>query len=123
MLLSIHHNATETHKATGGKILVQVACERDGAGQDLTRCIEAEYRALGRPILPTKYPRSAEDPRARRLYLLRTAYECGLLAVMSEYCLLDVGSELWLVLTDEGLTREAEALAAAVMRYYAENQY
>ncbi len=123
LLLSIHHNATETHKATGSEILVQIAYEHGGAGQELARCIEAEYRALGRPIRPTKYQHSAENPERDRLYLLREAYERGLLAVMSEYCFLDVDSELQLVLTDEGQAREAEALTAAVMQYYTNHPY
>ena len=42
---------------------------------------------------------------------------------MSEYCFLDVDSELQLVLTDEGQAREAEALAAAVMQYYTNHPY
>jgi len=110
LLISIHHNATETHDVKGSEILVQIAYEHDGAGQELARCIETEYRALGRTIRPTKYQHSAKKPAFDRLYLLRTAYERGLLAVMSEYCFLDVDSELQLVLTDEGLTNEAEAL-------------
>ncbi|NBI83463.1 hypothetical protein D3Z48_15560 [Clostridiaceae bacterium] len=110
LLLSIHHNATETHDVKGSEILVQIAYEHDGAGQELARCIETEYRALGRTIRPTKYQHSAKKPAFDRLYLLRTAYERGLLAVMSEYCFFDVDSELQLVLTDEGLTNEAEAL-------------
>lgn len=123
LLLSIHHNATETHKATGSEILVQIAYEHGGAGQELARCIEAEYRALGRPVRPTKYQHSAENPERDRLYLLRTAYDRGLLAVMSEYCFLDVDSELQLLLTDKGLTDEAEALTAAVMQYYSTHLY
>ena len=110
LLISIHHNATETHDVKGSEILVQIAYEHGGAGQELARCIETEYRALGRTIRPTKYQHSVENPALDRLYLLRTAYERGLLAVMSEYCFLDVDSELQLVLTDEGLTNEAEAL-------------
>jgi len=123
LLISIHHNATETHDVKGSEILVQIAYEHGGAGQELARCIETEYRALGRTIRPTKYQHSVENPALDRLYLLRTAYERGLLAVMSEYCFLDVDSELQLVLTDEGLTNEAEALTNAVIQYYSTHPY
>ncbi len=122
VLVSIHHNATELHKATGSEILVQVAYEKGGPGQELARCIEAEYRALGRSIRPTKYQRSEKDENLDYQYLLLAAQERDLLAVMSEYCFIDT-EELQLVLTEEGRDREAAALTAAILKYFAGHPY
>lgn len=117
VLVSIHHNAVN-QKATGSEVLVQIAYEKGGPGQDLAHCIENEYRALGRTIRPTKYQHSAENNEKDRQYLLRVAYEEDLLAVISEYCFMDVPSDLQLILTTEGQQKEAGALAAAILKYY-----
>lgn len=123
LLLSIHHNATEQHTATGSEVLVQIAYEHGGTGQELAQCIEAQYRALGRKIRPTKYQHSSENPDRDRLYLLANAYDRGLLAVISEYCFLDVESDLQWVSTEQGLTNEANALANAVLQYFSSHPY
>lgn len=122
VLVSIHHNGAN-QRATGSEVLVQIAYENGGPGQELAHCIEEQYRAVGRTIRPTKYQHSEEDNEKDRLYLLREAYEQGLLAVISEYCFMDVPSDLQLILTDEGIKKESDALAAAILKYYSTHPY
>lgn len=122
VLVSIHHNAVN-QKATGSEVLVQIAYEKGGPGQELAHCIENEYRALGRTIRPTKYQHSAENNDKDRQYLLRVAYEEDLLAVISEYCFMDVPSDLQLILTTEGQQREADALSAAILKYFSSHPF
>lgn len=122
VLVSIHHNGAN-QKATGSEVLVQIAYEKGGPGQDLAHCIESEYRALGRTIRPTKYQHSAENNEKDRQYLLRVAYEEDLLAVISEYCFMDVPSDLQLILTTEGQQKEADALSAAILKYFSSHPF
>ena len=122
VLVSIHHNGAN-QKATGSEVLVQIAYEKGGPGQDLAHCIESEYRALGRTIRPTKYQHSEENDEKDRQYLLRVAYEEDLLAVISEYCFMDVPSDLQLILTTEGQQKEADALSAAILKYFASHPF
>ena len=49
--------------------------------------------------------------------------DLDLLAVISEYCFMDVPSDLQLILTDEGIKKESDALAAAILKYYSTHPY
>ncbi len=122
VLVSIHHNGAN-QRATGSEVLVQIAYEKGGPGQELAHCIEQAYKEVGRNIRPTKYQHSEENDETDRQYLLRVAYEEDLLAVISEYCFMDVPSDLQLILTNEGQQKEASALTAAILKYYESHAY
>lgn len=122
LLFSIHHNS---HNGTisGSEMLVQIAYEKGGAGQELAQCVETEYRKIGREIRPTKYQHSQSDPSKDRLFVLKTAWENNLFSVMSEFCFLDNWKDFSWVQGAEGREREARAIADGILAYYEKHPY
>lgn len=122
LLFSIHHNSVNG-TATGSELMVQIAYEKGGAGQELARSIESEYQKMGRKIRPTKYLHSESDPTQDRLFVLKSAWQNQLLCVMSEFCFLDNAEDYTWVQDAAGRTAEARAIADGILAYYQTHPY
>lgn len=122
LLFSIHHNSVNG-TATGSELMVQIAYEKGGLGQELAQSVESEYRKMGRKIRPTKYLRSESDPTKDRLFVLKTAWQNNLLCVMSEFCFLDNAEDFVWIQNAEGRAAEARAIADGILAYYKTHPY
>lgn len=122
LLFSIHHNSVNG-TAAGSELMVQIAYEKGGIGQELAQSIESEYRKMGRKIRPAKYLHSESDPTKDRLFVLKTAWQNNLLCVMSEFCFLDHAEDFAWVQNTEGRAAEARAIADGILAYYTTHPY
>lgn len=123
LCVSVHHNASKTHKVSGSEVLMQVAYENGGIGQQLARTIENAYANIGRKVRPTVYRHSDISYAKDYYYFLKMAYEADTLAFISEFCYLDHPDDLPWVTTEAGWNKEAEALSQGILNFYQTHLY
>ena len=123
MIFSVHQNGYSTSTPKGAELLIQVAYENGGAGQEFGDLLKQEYTSLGSGLetlcLPAQQQRSSKD----YYFVLRSAQEGGALAFISEFCFMsNPDDQLWLLYT-ENLDKQATAQYNAIMKYFETHPY
>ena len=123
MIFSVHHNGYSTSTPKGSEILIQIAYENGGAGQEFGDLLKQEYVALGQDWRRFVFEHSGSDPTKDYYFVLRSAQEGGALAFISEFCFMsNPDDQLWLLYT-ENLEKEATAQFNAIMKYFETHPY
>mgnify|MGYP002545896868 FL=1 len=113
LVISVHHNATTNHNASGAEVLAQVADKEGGPSTELAELINAEYEKIGQKVRPIVY-RLNSSQTADYYGLLRAAAGVDVTAVISEFAFLDNPEDWVKIDSPEDLQAEAEALFRAV---------
>lgn len=113
LVVSVHHNATDAHNATGAEVLAQVADKEGGPSKTLATLIGKEYEKMGQKVRPIVF-RYNSAKTGDYYGLLRAAYAVDVTAVISEFAFMDNPDDLEWIDTPEKLQAEAEALFRAV---------
>lgn len=116
LVVSVHHNASESHTGTGATVLAQVGDQFGGPSRQLAELLNARYAALGRPVNSTIFRRGANGDYYA---ILRAAAEISVPAVISEYAFIDNISDWRAVSTPQQRAAEAEAIFRAVCDWFA----
>lgn len=123
MIFSVHHNGYSTSTPKGAEILIQIAYENGGAGQEFGNLLKQEYTSLGQDWRRFVFEHSGSDPSKDYYFVLRSAQEGGALAFISEFCFMsNPDDQLWLLYT-ENLEKEATAQYNAIMKYFETHPY
>lgn len=116
LLLSVHHNASDSHTATGATVLAQVGDEYGGPSKTLAELLGAYFASQGRPINDILFRKNS---LGRDYYgLLRAAADVSVPAVITEYAFIDHPEDSYCVNTPEKLTAEANAIFLAVRDWF-----
>ena len=113
LVISVHHNATETHTVTGAEVLAQVADKEGGPSTELAKLIGEEYVKIGQKVRPIVY-RYNSTKTGDYYGLLRAAAGVDVTAVISEFAFMDNPEDVEKINSTAKLHREAEALFRAV---------
>ncbi len=113
LVISVHHNATEAHNATGAEVLAQVADKNGGPSTELAELINEEYAKMGQKVRPIVY-RYNSTKTGDYYGLLRAAAGVDVTAVISEFAYMDNPTDVEKINSTEKLHQEAEALFRAV---------
>ena len=113
LVISVHHNATEAHNATGAEVLAQVADKNGGPSTELAELINEEYAKMGQKVRPIIY-RYNSTKTGDYYGLLRAAAGVDVTAVISEFAFMDNPTDVEKINSTEKLHQEAEALFRAV---------
>lgn len=123
MIFSVHQNGYSTSTPKGAELLIQVAYENGGAGQEFGDLLKQEYTSLGQDWRRFVFQRSSSDPSKDYYFVLRSAQEGGALAFISEFCFMsNADDQLWLLYT-ENLDKQATAQYNAIMKYFETHPY
>lgn len=123
MIFSVHQNGYSTSTPKGAELLIQVAYENGGAGQEFGDLLKQEYTSLGQDWRRFVFQRSSSDPSKDYYFVLRSAQEGGALAFISEFCFMsNPDDQLWLLYT-ENLDKQATAQYNAIMKYFETHPY
>ena len=123
MIFSVHQNGYSTSTPKGAELLIQVAYENGGAGQEFGDLLKQEYTSLGQDWRRFVFQRSGSDPSKDYYFVLRSAQEGGALAFISEFCFMsNADDQLWLLYT-ENLDKQATAQYNAIMKYFETHPY
>lgn len=113
LVVSVHHNATEQHTASGAEVLAQVADKEGGPTKQLAQLINREYEKIGQKTRPIVF-RYNSAKTGDYYGLLRAAASVRVPAVISEFAFIDHPEDIEKIDTEEELWQEAEALFRAV---------
>lgn len=123
MIFSVHHNGYSNATPRGSELLIQVAYEEGGAGQEFGELLKSEYLNIGQSWRRFLFQRSGSDPSKDYYFVLRSAKEGGALAFISEFCFMsNPDDQLWLMYT-ENLEKQAQAQYNAIMKYFETHPY
>lgn len=123
MIFSVHQNGYSTSTPKGAELLIQVAYENGGAGQEFGDLLKQEYTSLGQDWRRFVFQHSSSDPSKDYYFVLRSAQEGGALAFISEFCFMsNPDDQLWLLYT-ENLDKQATAQYNAIMKYFETHPY
>lgn len=123
MIFSVHQNGYSTSTPKGSELLIQIAYEDGGAGQEFGDLLKQEYTSLGQDWRRFVFQRSGSDPSKDYYFVLRSAQEGGALAFISEFCFMsNADDQLWLLYT-ENLDKQATAQYNAIMKYFETHPY
>ncbi len=123
MIFSVHQNGYSTSTPKGAELLIQVAYENGGAGQEFGDLLKQEYTSLGQDWRRFVFQHSSSDPSKDYYFVLRSAQEGGALAFISEFCFMsNADDQLWLLYT-ENLDKQATAQYNAIMKYFETHPY
>lgn len=123
MIFSVHQNGYSTSTPKGSELLIQIAYEGGGAGQEFGDLLKQEYTSLGQDWRRFVFQRSGSDPSKDYYFVLRSAQEGGALAFISEFCFMsNADDQLWLLYT-ENLDKQATAQYNAIMKYFETHPY
>ena len=116
LVVSVHHNASESRTGSGATVLAQIADQYGGPSRQLAELLNSEYASLGRPINSIVFRRGW---RGDYYAILRAAAEAGVPAVISEYAFIDNASDWRAVGTAQARSAEAQAIYRAVCDWFA----
>lgn len=116
LVVSVHHNASESHTGMGATVLAQISDQFGGPSRNLAELLNAQYAALGRPVNSTVFRRGT---RGDYYAILRAAAEVSVPAVISEYAFIDNMFDWRAVSTPQQRAAEAEAIFTAVCNWFA----
>lgn len=123
MIFSVHQNGYSTSTPKGSELLIQIAYEDGGAGQEFGDLLKQEYTSLGQDWRRFVFQHSSSDPSKDYYFVLRSAQEGGALAFISEFCFMsNADDQLWLLYT-ENLDKQATAQYNAIMKYFETHPY
>lgn len=123
MIFSVHQNGYSTSTPKGSELLIQIAYEDGGPGQEFGDLLKQEYTSLGQDWRRFVFQRSGSDPSKDYYFVLRSAQEGGALAFISEFCFMsNADDQLWLLYT-ENLDKQATAQYNAIMKYFETHLY
>ena len=116
LVVSVHHNASESRTGRGATVLAQIADQSGGPSRQLAELLNREYASLGRPVNSIVFRRGW---RGDYYAILRAAAEAGVPAVISEYAFIDNASDWRAVGTAQARSAEAQAIYRAVCDWFA----
>lgn len=123
MIFSVHQNGYSTSTPKGSELLIQIAYEDGGPGQEFGDLLKQEYTSLGQDWRRFVFQHSSSDPSKDYYFVLRSAQEGGALAFISEFCFMsNADDQLWLLYT-ENLDKQATAQYNAIMKYFETHPY
>lgn len=123
MIFSVHQNGYSTSTPKGSELLIQIAYEDGGPGQEFGDLLKQEYTSLGQDWRRFVFQHSGSDPSKDYYFVLRSAQEGGALAFISEFCFMsNADDQLWLLYT-ENLDKQATAQYNAIMKYFETHPY
>lgn len=123
MIFSVHQNGYSTSTPKGSELLIQIAYEDGGPGQEFGDLLKQEYTSLGQDWRRFVFQHSGSDPSKDYYFVLRSAQEGGALAFISEFCFMsNADDQLWLLYT-ENLDKQATAQYNAIMKYFETHLY
>lgn len=123
MIFSVHQNGYSTSTPKGSELLIQIAYEDGGPGQEFGDLLKQEYTSLGQDWRRFVFQHSSSDPSKDYYFVLRSAQEGGALAFISEFCFMsNADDQLWLLYT-ENLDKQATAQYNAIMKYFETHLY
>lgn len=117
LVLSVHHNASDSHARFGATVLAQVGDQPGGPSRQLAELLNERFAAQGRPVNDILF---RTNSAGRDYYgLLRAAYKAGVPAVITEYAFIDHEDDWTAVDSPEKRRAEAEAIYLAVADWFA----
>lgn len=123
MIFSVHHNGYSNATPKGAEILIQIAYENGGRGQEFGELLKQEYLDMGQTFRRFVFSHSTSDATKDYYFVLRSAQEGGALAFISEFCFMsNPEDQLWL-LSEDNLRAEAQAQFDAIMEYFETHEY
>ncbi|MBS5280793.1 MAG: N-acetylmuramoyl-L-alanine amidase [Butyricicoccus pullicaecorum] len=123
MIFSVHQNGYSTSTPKGSELLIQIAYEDGGAGQEFGDLLKQEYTSLGQDWRRFVFQRSGSDPSKDYYFVLRSAQEGGALAFISEFCFMSNADDQLGLLYTENLDKQATAQYNAIMKYFETHPY
>ena len=107
LVLSVHHNASDSKQYQGSLVIAQVADRYGGPSKSLANALERQFAALGRPVIDTLFRKNSQG--TDYYAILRAAASVSVPAVITEYAYIDHATD-W-VAVDSAQKREAQAQA------------
>lgn len=124
ILISLHFNASISHRQRGASIYVSTDKEYRNQTIYLADFLLGEFEALGLPNVGT-FARVTEAGMVRPTGdfedyygIIRHAYLCGFPGVLVEHCYMDNEEDREFMKTDEGLRQLAKADALGIAAYF-----
>lgn len=116
LVVSVHHNASDSHEYSGATVLAQVGDIYGGPSRLLAELLNEQYASLGRPVNDILFRQNAAG---NDYYgLLRAAAGAAVPAVISEYAFIDHPEDWMAVDSPEELAAEADAIYRALVDWF-----
>lgn len=123
MIFSVHHNGYSNSTPKGAELLIQIAYENGGIGQEFGELLKSEYETMGQSWRRFLFQHSTSNPNKDYYFVLRSAAQGGALAFISEFCFMsNPDDQLW-ILYPENLEKQAQAQYNAIMEYFKTHAY
>ncbi len=123
MIFSVHHNGATSPKPNGAELLIQIAYENGGAGQEFGDLLKAEYIGMGKSWRRFVFAHSETDHSKDYYFVLRSAQEANTLAFISEFCFMNNPEDQQWILSTDLLQSQAKAQYNAIMKYFETHPY
>ena len=123
MIFSVHHNGYHTSTPEGAEILIQIAYENGGLGQEFGDLLKQEYDAIGKSWRRFVFAHSNSNPKEDYYFVLRSAQKANALAFISEFCFMSNANDQQWILSTNRLQSQAQAQFNAIMKFFETHPY
>lgn len=115
VVVSIHHNASPKHNASGGEVIAQI---KKGRSAELASNLNQIWEGLGLSVRPIVY-KVNNTGTADYYGILRASAEVGVPAVITEYAFIDHDEDIRLIDSYAKQKTEAESIRDALIAWWA----